>query len=108
MDTFPDYFNPIGLIVSTADDFGPADALQTVINADRFEDEKAGKNQIAISSEIYDELVGMKSNLLSFFKKGTDDEYIAVVGYQEYLRESAYMRNKEDTKNHSYNGAWNE
>ena len=81
---------------------------ETVINSDRLEDEKAGENEIAISSGIYQELKNMNSNLVSFFKKKAGGEYVATIGFKEFLRESANLKHIKDTNNHSYNGAWYE
>lgn len=81
---------------------------ETVLNADRLEDESAKENQIAISEEIYNELKEMDSNLVGFFKKNSDGDYIATVGYKQFLRESANLQHNRATKSHSYNGAWNE
>ena len=81
---------------------------ETVINSDRLEDEKAGKNEIAISPELFKQLQDINSELVSFFKKRDGGEYVATVGYTEFLRESENLRNIRDTRNHSYNGAWHE
>lgn len=79
---------------------------ETVISSDRLEDEKAGRNEIAISPELYKELQEMNSKLVSFFKRRDGGEFVATIGYKEFLRESENDNNIRDTRNHSYNGAW--
>lgn len=81
--------------------------LGTVVTqADKFEEEKAGENQIVINEEIYQNL---KSNHFIWskqFEKVAEDCYRTTIGYrkmQDIISSDYYLKG---TKSNSYNGAW--
>lgn len=81
--------------------------LGTVVTqADKFEEEKAGENQIVINEGIYQNL---KSNHFIWskqFEKVTDDCYRTTIGYrkmQDIILSNYYSKG---AKSNAYNGAW--
>lgn len=77
---------------------------ETVIQAETMEDKNADKDQIAITSEVFN---GLKEDtyLANLFVK-IGDYYVTTVGYHEYLRDYSGLQQSENTSNNRYNGAW--
>lgn len=78
---------------------------ETVIRADVMEDKNAGKDQIAITAEVYSGLKSEDANLADQFKK-VGDCFIATIGYQQYLSNVSYQQQRTNTARNNYNGAW--
>lgn len=78
---------------------------ETVIQADAMEDKKAGEDQVAITSEVYNGLKSEDENLADQFKK-VGNYYIATISYQQYLRNTSFEQQRINTTRNNYNGAW--
>lgn len=79
----------------------------TVTQADHYEDEFAGKNQLVVSKEIYEYLKNNKPLWAENFEKIKDQEaYRTRVGYRELLRQSEQKKLIINTHQSNYNGAW--
>ena len=78
---------------------------ETVITADVMEDKYAGKDQVAITAEVFEGLNSEDSFLASKFKK-EGSCFIATIGYQEYLNSVSYRQGSANTSQNRYNGAW--
>ena len=78
-----------------------------VTQADHYEDEFAGKNQLVVSREIYEYLKNNKPLWAENFEKIKDQEaYRTRVGYRELLRQSEQKKLIINTHQNNYNGAW--
>lgn len=76
-----------------------------VLDADSLEDDYADKNEIAISSNLFDLLKKEDEKLASIFQK-QGDYYSTKITYKNYstdIRNSHLLKN---TSNKTYNGAW--
>ena len=80
----------------------------TVTQADRYEDEKAGENQIVINEKIYLELKPDRSIWANQFTKIGPDCYRTTVGYQKMMEVVSRAQLAKNTRNNNYNGAWGE
>ncbi len=80
---------------------------ETIIHADDMEDKKADKDQIAITTAVYDGLIKEDEYLARQFKQ-VNDYYVATIGYQQYMRNVAFKQQSENTSQNKYNGAWGE
>lgn len=78
---------------------------ETVIEAETMEDAHAGKNQIAVTKEVYEGLSSEDTNLASFFEN-YGDYYTATIGYSEYQKRVSYNQHSTRTTNRNYNGLW--
>ncbi|MCR5629591.1 adenylate/guanylate cyclase domain-containing protein [Eubacterium sp.] len=78
---------------------------ETVIIADRMEDKNAGKNQIAITTKVYNGLKEEDSYLAEQFSK-CGSYYIATIGYAQYMRNVSYKQQAKSNSRNDYNGAW--
>ena len=78
---------------------------ETVITADKMEDEYAGENQVVITDEVYTNLKGEDSFLAKQFTR-TGSIYVTTVGYEQYVRAVSTERLKESNLKNDYNGAW--
>ena len=78
---------------------------ETVIQADAMEDMYAGEDQIAITTVVYQGLKSEDTNLANQFKK-VGNNYVATIGYQQYLRTVSYELQRTNTSRNNYNGAW--
>lgn len=108
-----------GLFIGIGEDFGKVylakigargekDNLmigKVVLCADELEDDKANKNEIAISKELYAKLNIEDRNLASIFTR-RNDYYCTNVPYKKYSTDIRYSQLKENTANKNYNGAW--
>lgn len=79
---------------------------ETVVNADAMEDKKAGKNQIAITSEVYIGLKTVDAILAKQFQKSEDGVFIATIGFTEYTRKRILAQQEKNTTEGNYNKAW--
>lgn len=79
---------------------------KTVNEADSNEDEKAGKNQLVISKEIYDILRKSNPILANLFRIYDVTSYYTEKGYREYLSSHEYRQQRIANSSNSYNGAW--
>lgn len=78
----------------------------TVTQADKFENDKAGENQIVINGKIYSKLCVGNSLLASQFSKIENDCYRTTIGFEK-MKEIASMNQLcVNTRNNNYNGAW--
>lgn len=80
----------------------------TVTQADRYEDEKAGENQIVINERIYLELKKDRTVWAEQFTKIGPDCYRTTVGYQKMMEAVSRAQLTENTRSNNYNGAWGE
>lgn len=80
---------------------------KTVITADHIEDEFAGKDQVAISKEVYQGLMEADSTLCKSFTP-YKNVYITTLTYSEYVLKSQTEQLQSNTKKNNYNGAWGE
>ena len=80
----------------------------TVMQADRYEDQKAGENQIVITERIYQNLRKEEPVWAKQFEKIGDDCYMTTVGYQKMLEVVSRNQLMKNTRNNTYNGAWGE
>ena len=80
----------------------------TVTQADRYEDEKAGENQIVINEEIYLELKKDRPVWAEQFKKIGQDCYRTTVGYNKMMEAMSRAQLLNNTRSNNYNGAWGE
>ena len=78
---------------------------ETVITADKMEDKYAGKDQIAITKEVYTGLLKEDRNLAKIFKDN-GGLYIATIGFTEYVKARESARLTSNTNKNKYNGAW--
>lgn len=79
----------------------------TVTEADRYEDELAGENQVVISKEIYEYLKKNKPLWADAFERVTDcDCYRTGKGFNQILREAERRQSGSAMRESSYNGAW--
>ena len=74
--------------------------------ADSLEDERAGEDQLAISAEVYEGLKKQDSELTKQFRQIDSDVYITTQGYSAYTDKLKFAKQRTETKNHGYNGAW--
>ena len=79
---------------------------ETVIQADYMEDGKAGKDQVAITSDVYLGLRVEDAVLARQFKKCDDGAFIATIGFAEYTRNLALSQQLNNTRTGNYNKAW--
>lgn len=79
---------------------------ETVIRADYLEDKKAGKDQVAISTDVYNGLRAEDSSLAKLFCKTDDNTYIASIGFTEYMRNLTLSYQQKNTVAGNYNKAW--
>ncbi len=79
----------------------------TVIMADRMEDQCAGEDQIAITEEVYLGLKSEDSSLAGIFKR-KDEYYVTTLSHQKYLQIISYKQQQSNTAKNNYNGAWGE
>lgn len=81
--------------------------LGTVVTqADKFEDEKAGENQIMINEEIYQCLKSKHYLWAKQFEKIGNNCYRTTVGYREMKDVILTNYYSKNTKSNAYNGAW--
>lgn len=80
---------------------------ETVIQADMMEDKYAGKDQIAITKDVYNGLLREDLSLAKYFKDN-GGPYIATIGYAEYVEGRESARLTSNTNKNKYNGAWGE
>ena len=78
---------------------------ETVIQADKLEDNYAGEDQIAITTDVYSGLKIEDKNLASKFKQ-VGSYFIATIGYKDYLQSASYNQQSTNTSRNKYNGAW--
>ena len=69
------------------------------------EDKYAGKDQIAITKEVYTGLLKEDRNLAKIFKDN-GGSYIATIGFTEYVKARESARLTSNTNKNKYNGAW--
>ena len=79
---------------------------ETVILADYMEDGKAGKDQVAITADVYKGLRSEDASLARQFKKTDDGTFIATIGFTEYTRNLALAQQQKNTSTGNYNKAW--
>lgn len=79
---------------------------RTAVSADQLEDQKAGEDQLAITKNLYEELVIQDKQLASQFSSESDEYYITTVGFEKYERKLTFDKQEIDTKESKYNGAW--
>jgi class 3 adenylate cyclase len=80
----------------------------TVTQADRFEDERAGENQIVINGEIYSYLKDTRPIWANQFVRIADDCYRTTVGYKKMMEAVSIAQLEKNTRHNNYNGAWGE
>ena len=80
----------------------------TVTQADRYEDEKAGENQIVINKEIYSYLKINRPVWADQFVRVADDCYRTTVGYKKMMEAVSVAQLEKNTRQNNYNGAWRE
>ncbi len=78
----------------------------TVITADQMEDKHAGEDQLAITKNLYDGLLAEDATLARQFNATADGYYITTISYEQYIKALAFTKQKSDTNNSRYNGAW--
>lgn len=79
---------------------------ETVIYADYMEDKKAGKDQVAITADVYNGLRLEDSSLAKQFRKTDDNTYITSIGFAEYMRNLTLSYQQKNTAAGNYNKAW--
>ena len=79
---------------------------RTVGNADKNEDEYADKNQLVLSTKLYERIKQKNSSLSSIFKKKNNDVYYTDLGYRGYLKQESHKQLIHDNTNNNYNKAW--
>ena len=79
---------------------------RTVSEADKNEDEYAGKNQLVLSTDLYEELKKKDSSLAALFKKKNSEAYYTESGYRSYISQASYSQLKRDNACNNYNKAW--
>lgn len=79
---------------------------RTVSEADKNEDEYAGKNQLVLSTDLYEELKKKDSSLAALFKKKNSEAYYTESGYRSYISQASYSQLKRDNASNNYNKAW--
>ena len=79
---------------------------ETVIRADYMEDGKAGKDQVAITTEVYTGLKSEDAALARQFKKADDGAFVATIGFAEYTRNLTLAQQQKNTTTGNYNKAW--
>jgi len=77
-----------------------------VAEADRFEDDYAGENELVISENIYKVLQEEKPQLARLFEKNKNGVYITRVGYEEFVGIVEKARLEKNNRSRNYNGAW--
>lgn len=78
----------------------------TVMEADSFEDDYAGKNQLVVGNEIYQVLKIKNERLANQFSKLNDTCYYTTVGYKKFIQLLEEERLINNNKQRNYNGAW--
>lgn len=78
---------------------------ETVIHADDMEDQNAGADQVAITTEVYNGLKTEDANLARQFKQ-VDGHFVTTVGYRSYQNSVSYQYQHTNTVRNNYNGAW--
>ena len=79
---------------------------ETVIHADYMEDVKAGKDQVAITAEVYSGLRSEDAVLARQFKQADDGTFLATIGFAEYKRNLEFAQQQKNTTTGNYNKAW--
>lgn len=79
---------------------------RTVNYADMLEDEKADKDQLAISKEVYMGLKHQSPELANMFKRIEENVYITDQGYNAFADRLKFAKLSRETERHGYNGAW--
>ena len=79
----------------------------TVIEADYYEGEMAGENQLVISENIYKCIELEKPKWVQFFKK-KDGCYYTTLGYKGLINEISQAQLHKNNQQNNYNGAWGE
>jgi class 3 adenylate cyclase len=109
----------MGLHIGVGQSFGPMYAAkigargerdnillgETVMVADRMEDDFADRDQIAVTPEVYEGLKKEDAALAQVFRR-VGDHYVTLKGYVEYLRAAELRRHQVATVQHGYNGAY--
>lgn len=78
----------------------------TVMEADSFEDNFAGKNQLVIGNEIYQVLKTKNECLANQFTQLNGTCYYTTVGHKKFTQILAEERLKNNNRQRNYNGAW--
>ena len=79
---------------------------KTVTQADKNEDEKADKNQLVISKEIYEKLKLSNDTLASLFTQKDEETYYTSLTYSIFKTRFEKEQLLKDKRSESYNGAW--
>jgi len=80
----------------------------TVTEADRYEDEKAGKNQLVISTQIYEKLRELRPTWAKQFSKVDDGCYRITIGYTGLVEAVSHSHLNANNQKNNYNKAWGE
>lgn len=78
----------------------------TVMEADSFEDNYAGKNQLVIGNEIYQVLKIKNQHLANQFIQLNSTCYYTTVGHKKFTQLLEEERLKNNNRQRNYNGAW--
>lgn len=79
---------------------------ETVSVADKNEDDKAGKNELIISNEIYNRIRISNRNLAKQFQKADGSSYRCNIGYKKFCEISSFYYLDKNNKQNNYNKAW--
>lgn len=79
---------------------------ETVLEADRYEDEKAQENQLVISTNIYNTIKKINPLLAEQFSPCAGMCYVTTCGYRTYMDKVQQRRLQRNNQHSNYNGAW--
>lgn len=79
---------------------------ETVLEADRNEDEKAQENQLVISRSIYDTIKKINPSLAEQFSPCVGMCYVTTCGYRTYVDKVQQRHLQRNNQHSNYNGAW--
>lgn len=79
---------------------------RTVNEADRNEDKIARKNQLVISSAVYQKLRTETPAMAELFQRVDSQTYYTELGYNAFITRQAQQQLQQDNKQKNYNGAW--